>query len=225
MVLDSKQTTVAYRCPHCGAGVISIVGMFSLSANMFRLKCPCGKSEMTVVRTDDDKLRITVPCIVCPKPHSYLLSPKLFFGKELFALNCQYSDLNICFIGEENHVKAELARTELELLDLLEKNGIESFEALHAQNEQTLTDPQIYDIIMFVINELDEDKAIRCSCNRNDDAGEDREYEVEVLDSCIRVSCSVCGDYVDIPTDTLIGAYDFLGATSLELYPNGECPQ
>ena len=56
-------------------------------------------------------------------------------------------------------------------------------------------------------------------------SGEDREYEVEVLDSCIRVSCSVCGDYVDIPTDTLIGAYDFLGATSLELYPNGECPQ
>jgi len=221
MILDAKQTTVAYRCPHCGGGVISIVGMFSLSADMLKLKCTCGKSEMTVIHTDDGKIRLSVPCIVCPKPHNYLISPKLFFGKELFTLTCQYSDINICFIGEENHVKAELARNELELLDLLEKNGIESFEALHSQDDKTLTDPQIYDIIMFVINELDAEQAIICSCNRNGESGDaEREYEAEVLDDCIRVTCSSCHDHADIPTDTLMGAYDFLNATSLELYPD-----
>ena len=30
MVLDAKQTTVAYRCPHCGAGVMSAVSLFHL---------------------------------------------------------------------------------------------------------------------------------------------------------------------------------------------------
>ena len=53
MVLDFKQTTVAYRCPHCGAGVMSAVGLFSLNADMVKLKCTCGKSEMTVVYSKD----------------------------------------------------------------------------------------------------------------------------------------------------------------------------
>ena len=214
MILDSKQTTVAYRCPHCGGGVMGLVGLFSLSADMVKLKCPCGKSELTIVYSKDGKVRLTVPCIVCPKPHSYTLSSKLFFEKELFVLSCPYSDVNICFIGEENHVKAELARSELMLLDMLEENGLESFEALHKASERALTDPQIYDIIMFVINELDADGSIKCCCP---DDETDREYEAEVLDSCIRVKCTKCGAWTDIPTDSLINAYEFLNATSLEL--------
>ena len=49
MVISPKQTTIAYRCPVCGTGVISAVGMFSLSADMIKLKCTCGKSEQTAV--------------------------------------------------------------------------------------------------------------------------------------------------------------------------------
>ena len=79
MVLDIKQTTVAYRCSHCGAGVMSMVGVFSLSGEMFKLKCSCGESEMTMVRTSDGKIRFSVPCFLCPKPHTYTvnLSDKL----------------------------------------------------------------------------------------------------------------------------------------------------
>ena len=55
MVLESKQTTVAYRCPHCGAGVLSAVGMFSLAADMVKLKCTCGQSEMEIVYSKDGK--------------------------------------------------------------------------------------------------------------------------------------------------------------------------
>ena len=44
MILDVKQTTAAYRCPHCGSGVMSAVGLFSLTgaADMVKLKCDCG---------------------------------------------------------------------------------------------------------------------------------------------------------------------------------------
>ena len=153
MVLESKQTTVAYRCPHCGAGVLSAVGLFSLSADMVKLKCDCGHSEMTVVQCRDGKVRLTVPCIFCPNPHVFTVSRSLFYGKELFVLPCPYSDVNICIIGEINRVKAELARTELELLDIMEENGISDFSVLHQDEQSVLTDPQIFDIVMFVVEE------------------------------------------------------------------------
>ena len=84
MVLEPKQTTVAYRCPHCGAGVMSVVGLFNLHSHMVKLKCSCGESEMTMVHGKDGKVRFTVPCILCPNPHNFSISSSLFFGKDLF---------------------------------------------------------------------------------------------------------------------------------------------
>jgi predicted RNA-binding Zn-ribbon protein involved in translation (DUF1610 family) len=212
MILDSKQTTVAYRCPYCGAGIMSAVGLFTLSADMIKLKCDCGHSEMTVIYSKDGKVRLTVPCIFCPKPHSFTVNSSLFFGKDLFLLACPYSDINICFIGDTNHVKAELARTELELLDILEENGISGFSALHGDEEKILSDPQIFDIIMFVIHDLEAENKIFCRCPPGEG-----EYDAEVLDDAIRVKCKKCGASRDVPTDSLLGAHAFLNCDSLHL--------
>ena len=95
MVIQPKQTTIAYRCPHCGCGVMSAVGLFALKADMLKLKCECGQSEMTIVYGKDGKVRLTVPCIICPNPHIYTVSEKLFFERDLFLLPCAYSDINI----------------------------------------------------------------------------------------------------------------------------------
>lgn len=213
MVLNSKQTTLAYRCPHCGTGVMSLVDPFALSADMVKLKCDCGKSEMTAIYSNDGKVRLTVPCIFCPKPHTFTVSSGVFFGKELFVLPCPYSDINIAMTGEVNNVKAELARSELELLQILEDNGLDSFAALHQQGERELSDPQIFDIIMFVINELDAEGKIYCRCE-NEGEGD---FEVEVLDDGIKVSCKRCGASRVIPTDGLLAANAFLNADSLYL--------
>ncbi|MBQ7384515.1 MAG: hypothetical protein IJV72_06970 [Clostridia bacterium] len=211
MVLDSKQTTVAYRCPHCGAGVMSAVGLFALTADMIKLKCTCGESEMSVVYSKDGKLRLTVPCILCPNPHSFTVNSSVFFKNDLFLLPCPYSDINICMIGEENKVKAELARTELELLDLLEEHGIDNFDIFH--QEQTLTDPQILDIILFVINDLDAEGKIFCKCEDN----EEGDYEVEMTSEGIKVSCKKCGASKIIASNSLINAHEFLNCESLTL--------
>ena len=117
MVLESKQTTIAFRCPHCGAGVMSAVSLFHLKGSMIRLKCDCGKSMLEVQPTGDGKVRLSVPCIICPKPHHFTVSESILFSEDLFLLPCAYSDINIAAMGELNHVKAELARTELQLLD------------------------------------------------------------------------------------------------------------
>ncbi len=213
MVLEPKTTTLAYRCPHCGTGVISAVGMFSLSADMVKLKCPCGKSELTAVYTNDKKVRLTVPCILCPKPHHFSVSESIFFDRDLFLLPCPYTDINICFMGEINHVKAELAKTELELLDLMEKNGISGFEALHRAEEKALPDPQILDIVMFVINDLKEENRIFCKCPE----GEVGEYECKIMNDGILVYCKTCGASRIVPVDSSLSAQAFLDSDYIRL--------
>ncbi|MBQ9131213.1 MAG: hypothetical protein IJX62_01905 [Clostridia bacterium] len=213
MVLEPKQTTVAYRCPHCGAGIMSAVGLFALSADMMKLKCTCGNSEMTVIYSKDGKVRLTVPCILCAKPHTYTLSSTLFFDKDLFVLQCPYTDFNIAFLGETNGVKAELARSELELLDLMEKSGLKNFDQYH-DDEEALTDPQILEIVMFVINDLDAEGKIYCKCRACDNG---RHYDAEVLNDGVRVTCRKCAASRLIPTDSRLGAHAFLNADALYL--------
>lgn len=228
MLLNEKRTTVAYRCPDCGGGIMSAVGLFNLSADMVKLKCTCKKSELKIVYTRDGSVRLTVPCLICSQPHTFTVKSSLFFSDELFVLPCPYSDVNICFTGEMNRVKAELARTELELLDMLEENGITDFSALHG-DEQDLPDPQILDIILFVIDDLDAEGKIYCRCHPDPAAGqadggdygewesEESRYEAEITDEGIKLTCRVCGASRVIPTDSMLSAHAFLNADSLHL--------
>lgn len=211
MVVQPRQTTLAYRCPVCGGGVMSVVDVFSLSADMVKLKCDCGESEMTVVRGSDNKVHFTVPCMICAKPHYYTLSSNTFFNKDIFLLPCSLSGLDVAMMGDTERVKAELARGELELLDLLAENGLKDLDKL--KSEEVLTDPQVKEIVLYVIKELDEEGKIVCRCE-----GEgEREYDIEFLPRSMLVSCRGCGAKKEIPTESLIDAHEFLNVDSLTL--------
>ena len=218
MVLDTKNTTLAYRCPHCGAAVFSGMNVFSLSADMLKLKCTCNKSELSVVNGKDDKVRLSVPCLLCRTPHQFTLSRSLFFDKELFCMPCPYTDITLCCVGEENHVKAEMSRSELELLDLLEQNGLadpgQLGEMGEPREETFPTDPQIRDIVMFVIRDMDEEGKIRCHCAPHT---ADRQYDVDILNEGIRVTCRRCEASRLIPTDSGLAAHAFLNSDCLDL--------
>lgn len=215
MVLDTKQTTVAFRCPHCGTGVMSAVNLFTLKGSMIRLKCECGKSAMEIIPATDGRIHLTVPCVICPKPHRFTINESVFFGKDLFTIPCPYSDINVCTIGEINHVKAELSRSELELLDLMEKSGIDSFSVLHEDAERTLPDPQVLEIVLFVIRDLDDEGKIECLCEKDTP----HEYDVEITEDGVCVTCRSCGATKILPTDSLLDAHDFLNCDSLKLEP------
>ena len=226
MVLQKKETTVAYRCPECGAGIMSAVGLFALSADMLKLKCTCKDSELAVVYDRaNNAVRLTVPCIFCNKPHTYNISSSLFFSKELFTLQCPYSDINIGFVGEENNVKAELSRSELELLNLMEENGIENLAQLRQEEDLPFTDPQLVDIILYIIKDIDAEGKIFCECHKDGrepiaDHELEREeclYDVEMTDDGIKVTCRECGSYTVIPTDSLLAAQDFLNTDHITL--------
>lgn len=213
MVLETKQTTVAYRCPHCGTGVMSAVSPFLLGRSMVRLKCECGNSAMEITPTSDGKIRMSVPCLFCPKPHQFTVTEKLFYGQELFVLPCPYTDLNVGVMGEINHVKAELSRSELELADLMEKHGIDSFAALHGEQNESEIDPQVLEVVLFVVRDLDEEGKIYCRCGE-DDA---REYDAEILPEGVRVTCRRCGAAALIPAGSVTEAQAFLECDALHL--------
>ena len=213
MILNDKKITVAYRCPECGQWVTGIVGMFTLSADMLRLKCPCGGSEATMVYTNDKKIRLTVPCFLCPQPHSFTVSSGMFFERDIFALPCAYSGIDICFIGSEEQVEAACKASDEELLELMGESDYSDFSAARESGkEEFLSDPQILDIVNFVIRDLDEAGEISCKCPPDEGC-----YSVDVTSDGITVSCENCGAKALIPVSSTISANAFLSCEHLDL--------
>ncbi len=208
MVLDKKETTVAYRCPSCGAGVMSLIGAFTLSADMIKLKCSCGGSEMLITYGSDRRVRLTVPCLFCSTPHNFNISSPVFFGRELFAFPCPYTGLDICFIGGRGAVGTALEKSEKELLELLGDISPDDFTKIKADQ---ITDPQVYDIVNFVVRELEADGKIHCFCK---DGGD---YRVTIEDGAIRIICAKCGSMKEFPADSVGAANAFLYADEITL--------
>ncbi len=212
MTIEPKNTVIAYRCPYCGKGVISNVGVFALTAEKIALRCTCKRSELLLEYRSDGKVSVTAPCTFCPNPHSYLLSKDAIFAREYLTLDCPYIGTGNVFIGGLDHVKTELSRTELELLDAMDEYGVESFEEAHKKNKNAISDKQVLDIILYVINELDEEGRIECRCDEHSG-----DYSVEITDEGVCVTCNKCGASVTVPINSYISAHDFLNTDSLKL--------
>lgn len=212
MIVKPNETTVAYRCPDCGSGVKSIVGIFGLSADMLRLKCPCGDSSMTIKKTADDKIRLSVPCLVCRRDHEYVISKELFFKNELFELPCSLSGFSLCFIGSGEEVSKALEEADEKLAQALKEAGAESLDVFKSQPDAAEEIPvaQVYDIVRFILKELEEENAIRCNCREGD-------YDIELFDDCVSVYCKNCGAKKIISTASLQEAQAFLEIDELIL--------
>ncbi len=214
MLLEPKQTFIAYRCPSCGQAVLGIVGAFALKADMLRLKCPCGDSHMTVMITPDKKIRLSVPCLFCEKDHSFLLSESVFFQKELFLLNCSMTGMDIAFLGSEDKVNDALKANEEELNLILKEAGAASLSDIlrkkKEEEEEVLPDAQVYDIVRFVVKELEADGAIHCPCGSGS-------YDFEVVPNGIRVFCPTCDAEYIFPANSVAAAQEFLQCDDLTL--------
>ena len=224
MILKDKETTLAYRCPVCGKFIFGMVGLFTLTGDLIKLKCDCGGSDMKIAYAADGKLRLTVPCLFCPDPHTYVLSADAFFERELLALTCTYSNLDVCFIGKREAVSEAATEADRELLELLEDSGfddLESFLAGRAQlNGEDNVDAdyridyaQIEEIVRFMLVELAEEGDIRCGCSEGDTA----RYDFEFAGDAVRIFCHTCGKETRIPMSSTLAANAFLHIDFLEL--------
>ncbi|MCQ2431213.1 MAG: hypothetical protein MJ175_01280 [Clostridia bacterium] len=233
MTVKNTESTIAYRCPHCGSGILSMVGVFALSGDMIKLKCDCGQSELIIQNMDDGKLRLTVPCMMCPRPHQYVISRAAFFDKTLFTLPCGMTETDVCFIGEKDAVINALNESEKELLSMIREAGYTDVESLSdvlsMQNDRAdddgdededdrydpnFTDNHIYDMVLYVIRELEEDGKIFCRCTEHGDEGD---YDIICDRDEIYVSCKKCGARKAIRCNGALATQAFLDTDALYL--------
>lgn len=221
MILDLKQTTIAYFCPRCTHAVFSMVGVFSLSGDMIRLRCSCGRANetsLTISYTSDRRIRLSVPCLCCPSPHNFVLGSEVFFGQQLFMLACPYTGLDVAFIGDEEQTAQAVQNATAEMLDMMAQAGIENIAALRGDDdgdEQPLhfDDGQIEEIVRFMLAELREDGKIMCSCS----GGTCPDVGFEVDAEGVRIYCGTCKAQTRLPLYGVNDATAFISTDQLTL--------
>lgn len=213
MVADMPKTHIAYRCPECGTVIYGFVGKFALSANLLRIKCSCGHSALDINVTNDGKIRLSVPCVFCKQNHNYVVSQSIFFGRDLFLLNCPYANMDICFMGEKEKIEKETERNANELTALLKNLEAESVKDIQPRDmdeDEILPDPQIYDTVRFLIKDLEDEGKIDCPCHRGD-------YDLRFVKDGIQVFCPDCGAEHIFNTEAVCASEEYLNIDSLTL--------
>lgn len=218
MIITPKETTIAYRCPSCGKGVKSIVGIFSLTGDRMRLKCQCGESHLDIEKNKSGKVKVTVPCMLCGTDHSFTIADDSFFKKELFKYPCTYTGIDCCFIGTEEKVDGALEKNEADIVELCKQVGLgDPSDMLRANSSDDSDDDDmentgedVLDTIVFVLRDLLDTGSIKCKCDAPD-------FDYVLCKGYVKVFCKNCGASADIPARGKSDAEHFLECYELDL--------
>ena len=192
-----------------------MVGVFALSGDMIKLKCDCGHSELLIQKCGDGKIRLTVPCMFCPKPHNYLLSEGTLFKEGLFTLPCALSGMDVLYIGKEEQVKRALEESDKLLDSMLDEEEKEQLTALHRKGgEEEGYDPAVEHVMRFLLCELEDEKKISCFCDGKEEIPL---YDFQVLSERVRVFCHCCNAETYLPLRSEADAEDIVKIDALEL--------
>jgi len=186
MILDPKQITVAYRCGDCGKTVFGMTGALALSGDIFKLKCDCGGSALTIKTLPEGKARVSLPCVFCKQDHTFVISKKLLLTKELFTYPCAYTGIDICFFGTERSVNEAVAESDEDLADLLTDDEREALQNLE-DGDYAESDEHIRDMITLVVGDLADENCVLCDC------GVSKDVNVENGPDYVDVVCGKCG--------------------------------
>lgn len=209
-----KERLVAYRCSSCGSAVLGTVGKFALSADMLRLKCGCEEPSLLDIHiARDDKLKLTVPCLLCGESHSFVVSEEILLNRSLAKLSCPYSGVDIAFVGEKEAIDPELSRTEKELSAImagLEVEDVSELQPKEMSEDEILPDPSVYDTIRFVLKDLEAEGRVECPCKKGG-------YELRFSDKGIQAYCESCGATYTFRSVTPATCEDYLNLDELKL--------
>lgn len=188
----TQRQQIAYRCPKCTTANVGFLGGLASISDMLRLRCECGEYALDIKREGEGKFRLNVPCVFCKTYHSYVLSSSILSRETVTRLSCPTSSQDILFIADSDNMQAELDRSADELSRILA--SFEADEVADIQPEDApegdLVDPAIYDVLNFVIRDLEDAGKISCPCGTGD-------YELRYADWGARVSCKRCEAYYD----------------------------
>ena len=183
MQQDTKRY-LSYICPRCRQSVIVERDLFSLAASTAHIKCPCGKSELTV-DFQPNRVHLTVPCLFCGREHQVSCSTHAFVRERALAFSCAASGLDCCYVGEEGPVYAATARLE---------QAVDKLEEESAQHGAFLDEIVMHEVLSE-IRDIAARGGISCACGSKD-------WTFQVNYSSVDLICAQCGAQVRIPAAT-----------------------
>ena len=183
MVQETKRF-LSYICPNCLQSVIVERDLFSLAAAPAHIKCPCGKSELTV-EFQPNRVQLTVPCLFCGRDHTVSCSSHAFVREKALAFSCAASGLDCCYVGEEGPVYAATARLE-QAVDKLEEESA---------RQGSFLDEIVMHEVLSEIRDIAARGGISCACGS-------RDWTFRVNYSSVDLICAHCGAEMRIPAAT-----------------------
>ena len=184
MQQDTKRY-LSYICPRCRQSVIVERDLFSLAASTAHIKCPCGKSELTV-DFQPNRVHLTVPCLFCGREHQVSCSTHAFVRERALAFSCAASGLDCCYVGEEASVFAAMRRLE-ETVDVLESE---------AGAQGTFLNDLVMEEILGELRDIGRRGGISCTCGC-------REWKLKINYSSVELFCAQCGGALKLPAATM----------------------
>ncbi len=187
-MFTQNKITIGARCSHCCEEIKAELSIFSLSGGKIVKRCKnCGESTLEITLSEDGKVRLSIPCVACPHPHPFTLSPETVFKKELFILQCSFTRLDICFMGDENKVNEALVENGKELREMMQED-----EAHGEGSEEKIR------VLLSFINECAEKGKILCRCkNMKNAIG----AELQIYEDKVVLRCRDCGRELAFPID------------------------
>ena len=183
MVQDTKRY-LAYICPHCRQSVIVERDLFSLAASTAHIKCPCGKSELTVEFLPN-RVQMKVPCLFCGREHTVSCSSRAFIREKALAFSCAASGLDCCYVGEEGPVYAATARLE-QAVDKLEEEP---------ERQGAFLDETVMEEVLGELRDIAARGGVSCACGSKD-------WTFQVNYRSVDLICAQCGAQMRIPAAT-----------------------
>ncbi|ABO51679.1 conserved hypothetical protein [Desulforamulus reducens MI-1] len=175
-MLITNVTTLAIRCPECGALEFHNLSRFALSGRgKLQISCSCGAFLLGIVNRSAGSYWLQIPCIFCETKHIREISGVRLWGKEVIYLNCPESGLELGFIGKYEEVK-ELA----ESLD----SGIESLIDELGYDEY-FNNSEIMHEVMQSLQEIADNGGLYCQCGNT-------HIEVDVYLDRLELHCKEC---------------------------------
>lgn len=188
---------LSYICPQCGQSVIVEKDLFSLAATTNHIKCPCGKSELTVDFLPN-RVQLTVPCLYCGREHTVSCSSHAFIREKTLAFSCTASGLDCCYVGEKGPVFAATARLE----QAVDKLGEEAGE------KGAFLDEIVMHEVLSEIKDIAARGGISCACGS-------KKWAFRVNYSSVDLVCGDCGAEMRIPAATADDIDDICCKTTL----------
>lgn len=174
-MVEEASRTLAYICPACRQSVIVERSVFQLAAAPNVLPCPCGKSALQAELTGE-RMRLSVPCILCQQEHTVSCSAKAFLHEKALALSCAASGLDCCYVGEEEPVYTAVARLE-QAVDKLEHE---------AGEKGAFLDDMVMHEVLSELKDIAQRGGISCTCGS-------KQWKLQVNYSSIDLLCPDCG--------------------------------